>query len=264
MNRPGEHRSTTTGEGSQQRELRAGELRLGIGSLCRPTHVDLDPSELGPGSQLSRYASSFETAELTASLDASPAETELRSLADDTPDGFLFAVAVQEVELTPETPRRMVQLLDHLQAALGEKLGPVLLEIEDEGSAEQLVETLAGLPPFDRWAVELPSPLSTPRVLSFLRERAIALCLSERRDGPSSREVTAPHIYVALREPTMPRRDRWDGQSIVGWACALKSWLDDGREVFCYLDVADAAGMLEDLRALRRMTSGTADELDCP
>jgi uncharacterized protein YecE (DUF72 family) len=129
-------------------------------------------------------------------------------------------------------------------AALGDRLGPLLLQLPPSFAVEGmgvLEDFLTALPGDFRYAVEvrhkswLGSDLAT-----MLRERAAALALIDYPRMPRMEEATADFVYIRWlgnrREfpsgHTHAKRDRRG--DLAWWSERVDRFLSEGREVFAY------------------------------
>ena len=147
------------------------------------------PADVPQRQWLEYYASQFTTVENNGTFYRLPARESFEQWRARTPDGFVMAVKASRY-LThirrlrdPEEPvRRMLEAF----AGLGDRLGPVLLQLPPTMRAdEQLLDQTLGLFPADvRVAVE-PRHQSwwSDRTREILSARNAALCWADRA-GP--------------------------------------------------------------------------------
>jgi uncharacterized protein YecE (DUF72 family) len=129
-------------------------------------------------------------------------------------------------------------------AALGDRLGPLLLQLPPSFAVEGmgvLEDFLAGLPQGFRYAVEVRHNSWLGSDLpGMLRDRGAALALIDYPRMPRMEEATAGFVYIRWlgdrREfpsgHTGPKRDRRDDLS--WWSERVDRFLSEGREVFAY------------------------------
>jgi uncharacterized protein YecE (DUF72 family) len=99
---------------------------------------------------LAHYATRLNTVELNTTGYRLPAEAQFRRWAEQTPDGFVFAPKL------PGNRARMIGEFDDRVRALGDRLGPVRVQLtsaRDDGMLELL---LGSLDPSLRLAFDLP------------------------------------------------------------------------------------------------------------
>src|SRR3954454_18501091 len=132
---------------------------------------------------LEYYAARFATVESNAAFYRLPEAATFAAWARRTPDDFVMAVKASRylthiLRLTePEEP---VALLVERARNLGNKLGPVLIQLPPTFQADvgRLRATLDAFPPDMRLAVEFRhDSWYTDEVEQLLREHSVALCL---------------------------------------------------------------------------------------
>lgn len=214
------------------------------------------PEGTRPADFLGVYARAFDTVEVDSTFYATPPESTVRGWAERTPPGFVFALKVPR-EVTHE--RRLVgaeepvaEFFERVRA-LGEKLGPVLVQLGPDFQPGELGALRGFLPhvPRDlRVAVELRSHKWVDRrvlydVLALLAEHEVALALS---DGPwiprdillsLAERPTAGFHYVRWMGPDRSITDHSHVQADRGeeeraWAEVLRRVAERGVEVFGY------------------------------
>ncbi|HLE97868.1 MAG TPA: DUF72 domain-containing protein [Candidatus Thermoplasmatota archaeon] len=183
--------------------------RLGCSGWSYPDWVGtFYPSGTPPGEFLRRYARVFDLAEVDSTYYRAPTVDQVQRWADETPDGFAFAVKVPG-EVTHE--RRLVDVDEPLAAFLStlrpleerRKLGPILAVLppslrRDDATATRLDAFLAACARY-RVAVELRHPSwwvpDTRRLLE--RHRAtLVWSLNQHTDTPTW--TTSDLVYVRL------------------------------------------------------------------
>jgi uncharacterized protein YecE (DUF72 family) len=150
------------------------------------------PAGTDPKEFLRFYSQRFRTVELNTTGYRLPAEGQFQRWAEQTPPAFLFA---------PKLPGNRVRMVAEFSAralALGDRLGPVRVQLtsaRDDGILELL---LGSLDPGLRLAFDLPHP-SWDGIESRLAEAGAV------RVGDL--ETEAPFRYVRFREPTYSEED---------------------------------------------------------
>ena len=83
----------------------------------------------------------------------------------------------------------------------------------------------------------------TDEAVSFLRERNVALCLTDNPRWPTRDVVTADFVYLRFHGPKELYASNYDDALLERWAERIRIWLADGRDVFGYFnnDVPDYA-----------------------
>jgi uncharacterized protein YecE (DUF72 family) len=172
------------------------------------------PAGTRPSDFLTVYARAFDTVEIDSTFYASPAATTIRSWADRTPKGFVFALKLPQ-EITHEQRLRdstgASEMFFERVRELGEKLGPVLVQTGPDfqpGELPALVEFLGRLPRDLRVAIEFRHRgWISEGVLALLREHNVALTLSDGKWIPRklmlslATKPTADFAYIRWMGP---------------------------------------------------------------
>ena len=187
------------------------------------------PADADPKTFLSFYAERFNTVELNTTGYRLPAEELFARWAEQTPDGFRFAVKM------PVTQRldRIGTFVERV-GLLGDRLGPLRVVVQSARDDGLLTFLQGSLPPelevaydfrHDSWA-EVDVPV---RVNDF--------------------ESEAPFRYLRLREPP------YDDEVLRAWAARIGPLLEADTRVYCYFmheDEPTAARYAERLLELLR------------
>jgi uncharacterized protein YecE (DUF72 family) len=142
------------------------------------------PTGTRPSDFLTVYARAFDTVEVDSTFYASPAATTIRSWAERTPKGFIFALKLPQ-EITHEQRLRdttgATESFFERVRELGEKLGPILVQMGPDfqpGELPALVDFIGRVPQDLRIAIEFRHRgWITDGVLALLQEHNIALAL---------------------------------------------------------------------------------------
>jgi len=187
------------------------ELYVGTSGWSYPSwRPGFYPARTDPKEFLRTYAARFRTVELNTTGYRLPAEEQFRRWADQTPEGFLFAPKLQG-----NRPRMVAEFANRVRA-LGERLGPVRVQLisnRDEGMIELL---LGSLDPSMRLAFDLAHP-SWDGIEPRLAEAGAV------RVGDL--DTTAAFRYVRFRDPPYADAD------LQAWADRLRA-IDE--PVFAY------------------------------
>ncbi len=186
----------------------------------------LYPSPLPQRLWLERFAESFATVEINNAFYRLPERDTFAAWRDRTPDDFCFAVKMSRY-LTHikrlKDPAEPVERFLSRATALGDKLGPVLLQLPPtlQASVELLDATLALFPPSVRVAVE-PRHASwwTDEVREVLVRHRAALSWADRLGRPvTPLWRTTDWAYLRLHEG---RAQPWPHYG----RTSLGSWVD--------------------------------------
>jgi uncharacterized protein YecE (DUF72 family) len=178
------------------------ELHVGTSGWSYPSwKPDFYPAGTDAKQFLAYYASHFSTVELNTTGYRLPAEEQFHRWGEQTPAGFRFAP-----KLAGNRPRMVAEFSDRVRS-LGDRLGPVrvqLISARDEGMLELL---LGSLDPGLRLAFDLAHP-SWDGIEPRLAE-AGAVRVNDLETGASFR-------YVRFRDPP------YSEDELVRWAARLR------------------------------------------
>jgi uncharacterized protein YecE (DUF72 family) len=199
-------------EGAQV-PLSAPRLYVGTSGFSYPTwKPDFYPAGTPQREFLRFYADRLNSVELNTTGYRLPAEEQFRRWADETPDGFRFAVKMPH-------PNRLGAFTERVRH-LGEKLGPVRIVVQQARDDAFLVRLLESLEPAQDWALDFRHESWTPA-------KTGSVAVVNALDGD------APCRYLRLREPP------YDEAALVGWAEKLRPLLDEGVRLYVYFKHED-------------------------
>jgi uncharacterized protein YecE (DUF72 family) len=168
---------------------------------------DFYPAGTPQGEFLRFYAERFSSVELNTTGYRLPEEERFRRWAEETPDGFRFAVKMPH-------PNRLRAFTERV-AALGDKLGPVRIVVQQARNDALLASLLDSLDPALRWAFDF-------------RHESWTGAETGRAAVVNALEGSAPFRYVRLREPP------YSDEALRDWADRLRPLLADGIEIYTY------------------------------
>ncbi len=191
----------------------SGRLYLGTSGFSYPTwKPGFYPAGTPQREFLRSYAEHFNSVELNTTGYRLPDEERFRHWAEETPDGFRFAVKMPH-------PNRLGAFTERC-SALGEKLGPVRIVVQQARDDVFLARLLDSLDPALRWAFDF-------RHASWVGVETARAAVVDALDGD------APFRYLRFREPP------YDEASLRDWADRLRPVLADGIEVYAYFKHED-------------------------
>ncbi|MGW2559691.1 DUF72 domain-containing protein [Streptomyces sp. NPDC001514] len=231
----------------------------------------LYPDERPQRLWLEEYAEHFVTVENNNAFYRLPERKTFGDWRDRTPEGFVMAVKASRY-LThikrlhdPEEP--VQRLMEHAEG-LGDRLGPVLLQLPPtlKCDPKALDAALACFPSRVRVAVE-PRHDSwwTDEVRDVLKGRGAALCWADRGSRPvSPLWRTADWGYVRFHGGLAEPSPRYGRQALTSWAGRIADAWPDRADVYAYFNndtggaaVRDAAGFARAVAARGRAATRT-------
>jgi uncharacterized protein YecE (DUF72 family) len=202
-------------------------LYVGTSGFSYPTwKPDFYPAGTKAGDFLRTYAERLSTVELNTTGYRLPEEAQFRRWAEETPDGFRFAVKMPH-------PNRLAAFSERVRN-LGERLGPVRIVIQQARDDAFLARLLDSVDPDVSWALDF-------------RHASWAGVDTNAAVAVNAVESDASFRYLRLREPP------YDEAGLAAWAERIRPVLADGVDVFAYFkheDEPTAPAYAERLREL--------------
>src|SRR5688500_2391938 len=221
------------------------------------------PKEVPKKRWLAWYAQQFATTEINGSFYRTPSLEAVDAWRDQTPDEFLFAWKASKFithwKRLSDKSANSIELMETRLKVLGAKAGPVLFQLPARFKAdgERLSSFLKLLSKKYKYAFEFRDASWYEKdILTLLRKRDVALCLSDHIDAPAPWVVTAGHVYIRGHGPTGEYKDRYPPKTLREWAAAIRRWKRQGRTVFCYFDNDQKSAAPKDARRLLQLLAG--------
>jgi uncharacterized protein YecE (DUF72 family) len=200
------------------------------------------PEKLAQARWLDHYTERFRTVEVNNTFYHLPEASTFEKWRERTPGDFVLAVKMSRF-LTHlkrlRDPEEPVERFMTRAEKLGDKLGPVLLQMppQMEAEPERLAETLELIPRGVRVAAEFRHPSwFTHQVFEILSEHGAALCLADspRRKTPQVR--TADWGFVRFHEGRATPRPCYGEQALGTWVEKLAELFGPDRDVYAYFN----------------------------
>jgi len=173
---------------------------------------DFYPAGTKPVDFLRHYAERLSTVELNTTGYRLPDEERFRRWAEETPDGFRFAVKMPH-------PNRLAVFTERVRG-LGDRLGPVRIVIQQVRDDEFLARLLGSMDPDLSWALDF-------------RHESWAGVDTGVAASINALEGDASFRYLRLREPP------YDEAELAAWAGRIRPVLAEGVDVFAYFKHED-------------------------
>jgi uncharacterized protein YecE (DUF72 family) len=208
---------------------------------------------------LETYSEAFATVEVDAAFYRLPRRETFADWRSRTPDGFVMAVKASRylthVKRLGE-PREPVDRLLTAAAGLGDRLGPILLQLPPTLVADPaaLEACLLCFPPDRRVAVE-PRHDSwwRPEVRAVLQRHGAALCWADRRSRPlTPLWQTADWGYLRLHEGAAAAF-RYGEKALASWAERIREAWPARADVHVYFNNDAGGAAVRDAAAFARI-----------
>jgi uncharacterized protein YecE (DUF72 family) len=217
------------------------------------------PKKLPQRLWLEHYVERFATVEVNNAFYRLPDKSVFEQWHDRTPSDFVVTVKASRY-LTHikrlREPEEPVHRLMERAAGLGERLGPVLLQLPPtmRAAPDLLDRTLRAFPAGTRVAVE-PRHDSwwSDDIRALLTERGATLCWADRLSRPvTPLWRTADWGYLRLHEGRAKPWPRYGRQALRTWAERLRECWDDDADVFAYFNNDPGGAAVVDASAFAR------------
>ena len=218
------------------------------------------PKDLPQSRWLEWYAERFDTVELNNSFYRQPSRAQFERWRRAVPPGFRYAVKLNRFithikRLNVDAP--MIARSYDTVAGLGPALATMLVQLPprfrfDRDRLDRFCDAVARRR--RRHAIEPrdPSWLHDDAV-SHLRERNLALCISDTPTWPTRITTTADFVYVRFHGPGRLYASPYDDDQLRAWARRIRGWRDEGRDVFAYFNNDERAYAPRDAARLREL-----------
>jgi uncharacterized protein YecE (DUF72 family) len=201
------------------------------------------PRDLPQRQWLEWYAAAFATVEVNNAFYRLPERHTFENWRERTPGDFVMAVKMSRylthIKRLRDPREPVARFLDHA-AGLGDKLGPVLLQLPPtlRADAQLLDAVLAEFPPHVKVAVE-PRHESwwVPAVQDTLRRHRAALCWADRLGRPvTPLWRTAGWGYLRLHEGRARPRPGYGRQALNTWLDRITDAFEADKDVYVYFN----------------------------
>jgi uncharacterized protein YecE (DUF72 family) len=202
------------------------------------------PRFIKSNERLAFYAEQFDTVELNVTFYRMPAARAFRGWRDAVPDGFVFAVKasryITHVKRLQD-PQASVDYLMERASILGERLGPILLQLPPslEIDLDRLDRTLEAFGDRVRVAVE-PRHRSwfVPELCEVLRAHDAAFVMADRRSRPiTPLWSTSGWFYLRMHEGRARPRPCYGRAGLSSWVRRLEELPGDaGRNGYVFFN----------------------------
>lgn len=188
------------------------------------------------------FAQHFKTVEINSTFYHLPKHTTIEHWLEVTPDDFIFTLKANR-NITHR--KKLDAVLDetvtfiHLIKPLKSKLGVILFQLPPylKLDIKLLNLFISQLPKGYRYAIEFRDESWMDDVVyELMALNGIALCVNDFTQKQTPWIATAPFVYIRMHGPLGRYRGKYDGQQIGALGERIKSFVKEGKEVFCYFN----------------------------
>ena len=233
----------------------AARVRIGCSGWSYPHwRRRFYPEKLPAREHFAFYAQHFDTVELNNSFYRLPPRERFEVWREQAPPGFLFAVKgsryVTHIKRLA-VEKRSIDLVVDAALGLGEKLGPILFQLQANFhlDLERLGRFVGMLPDDVRFALEFRhDSWLVPAVFELLRSHRIALTIPDHPRLPKSFEITSDFTYIRMHLP--PHGLGYGKRALEPWADRVVEWRRSGLDVLVYFNNDMEGHAIKDAHAL--------------
>jgi uncharacterized protein YecE (DUF72 family) len=210
---------------------------------------------------LTRYAERFGTVEVNSTFYRLPLESTVKTWAEQTPDGFLFAVKVGRYlthikRLAPPKSGGFTMLERLAPIVEAGKLGPLLWQLPPafKRDDERLADAMRRFPSGHRHAIEFrhPSWFCEP-VMDAMRAVGVALVIGDHPERDfQTHQWTTDWTYIRLNHGKAGVDERYSPAELKAWATRIADWRERG-DVYAYFNSDEDVFAVRDGEALREL-----------
>lgn len=217
------------------------------------------PQNLPSGRWLEYYCQHFDTAELNSTFYHLPKPQTFTNWYQRTPENFLFSVkASRFISHILKLNGAREPLATFIDNALGlkEKLGPVLFQLPPNFTLdlERLEKFLKILPTDQRVAFEFRhESWFCSEVYKLLKKNNVALVFSDTPNYPLVFETTTDFVYIRLHGHEILYASKYSKNELRKWVAKIKTWLEDGLDVYVYFDNDAEANAIRNATELKEL-----------
>lgn len=240
-----------------------GDIRIGTsGYQYEDWAGRFYPKGLPKGRWLEHYCERFDTVEINNTFYRLPAQRVFESWRRTAPKGFCFALKFSRYGSHLKhlkDPDDSVGNFIERATALGDKLGPVLVQLPPHWSPDRgrLRNFLERAPRRHRWTFEFRDERwLDDEILDLLREHGAGLCVHDMLDA-HPRVVTARWIYLRFHGDGYA--GRYSSQQLTAEARRIADDAARGLDVYVYFNNDIRAAAVQDASNLRRYLDNALD-----
>lgn len=200
------------------------------------------PEKISRRELLPYFAHKFKTVEINSTFYHLPRQSTIEHWLEVTPDDFIFTLkanrSITHLKKLKDAARD-VRTFIHLIKPLREKLGVILFQLPPQLGIDigLLDDFLSQLPAGYKYAVEFRNNSWMDSVVfELMKLHGTGLCVNDfgRREMPWI--STAPFAYIRMHGPLGRYNGKYDTGQLEALCKSINSFIDNGKEVFCYFN----------------------------
>ncbi len=200
------------------------------------------PETISKRDLLHYFVQKFKTVEINSTFYHLPRQSTIAHWLEVSPDDFLFTLkanrSITHIKKLKDAGKE-VRTFIHLIKPMKEKLGVILFQLPPSLKLDigLLDNFLSGLPKGYRYALEFRHASWMDQVVfDLLALHSVGFCINDFGKKQTPRIVTAPFVYLRMHGPGGRYNGKYDKEQIAALCAAIKRFVADGKEVFCYFN----------------------------
>ncbi len=217
-------------------------IRAGIGGwIYEEWRGTFYPKGLPRTRELFHASRAVTSIEINSTYYSAQKPETFRRWADQTPDGFVFAVKASRFatnrRVLSEAGLSIQRFVESGITALGDKLGPILWQFAPtkKFDADDFEAFLALLPREQdgralRHAVEVRhASFCAPEFIKLARKFRVAIVIADSEKYPTLADVTADFVYARLQKAKASVDTGYPAADMAKWVKRAKTWSEGGN-----------------------------------
>jgi uncharacterized protein YecE (DUF72 family) len=212
-------------------------IRVGIGGWTfAPWRGPFYPKGLPHSAELAHASRAVTAIEINGTFYRTQTPASFRKWAEETPDGFVFAVKGHRVvtnrKVLAEAGPSIAHFLDSGVTELGPKLGPINWQLAPTKQFDpDEIDAFFALLPRERDGIALRHAIevrhgsfATPGFVAIARRHGVAIVYADHETYPAIADPTADFVYARLQRSREAEPDGYTPGELDAWAEAAKAW----------------------------------------
>lgn len=206
------------------------------------------------------YAQFFKTVEVNSTFYGLPRMQTVKNWTLQVPPSFCFSIKASRFITHVKRLKNCQESLQLFYNQIGyfeQQVGPILFQLPPsfEKDTERLQEFVELLSPQYKYTFEFRADSwFDEEVYELLKEKKIALCISDLNGSLSPIEVTADFVYIRLHGPEEAYQGYYGKTGLASWAKRIEDWVNrDEKGVYIYFDNTDKGPAIQDAQLLEKM-----------
>jgi len=217
------------------------------------------PKDLADEEKLGFFAKKFNTVEINNTFYNLPEKKVFERWNSQVPENFIFSVKASRYITHLKKlsdPELIIKDFFENVSGLGKKIGPILFQLPPfwKVNSERLKKFVRILPKKFKYVFEFrDASWYKYEIFQLLKNKNIALCVHDHRDGPSPKILTADFSYFRFHGPGGSYQRKYSKKRLEKHAEIIEKWKNQGIDVYCYFNNDYKGNAIENAGQLKKM-----------